>query len=164
LILTLVRHGDAAPGRPGEPDGARPLTGRGHAQAQAAAHFLLFRDAALERILTSPLRRAVETATPIAAAFGRSAEPVPWLTSGARPEDLANELRAIEVGRVALVGHAPDVGLLAAFLAAGAGAPEVPIGKGGIAILEASLPYAPGQAVLREVLDADEIERLAPPQ
>jgi len=162
LILTLVRHGDAVAAPPGESDASRPLTDRGHAQARAVARYLLSREAALERIFTSPLRRAVETAAPIAAAFGRPAEPAAWLAAGARPEDLANELHSIEVLRVALVGHAPDLGLLAAFLTGGD--PEISLGKGGLARVEIHPPYARGLGALREILDADEIERRAPPE
>lgn len=164
MILTLVRHGDALPARPGEPDGARSLSERGRREALTAARFLLYREASLERILTSPLRRAVETATPIAEAFGRRPEPVPWLASGARPDDLAQELTTIEVLRVALVGHAPDLGLLASYLSGGVSAAEVTVGKGGIALLEVSPPFSPGQGTLRRVFDAAEIARLAPPE
>jgi len=62
--VLIVQHGEKErlPGDPG-------LTALGHAQATATADWLLAREAP-EAIWSSPLRRAVETAEPIAERFG----------------------------------------------------------------------------------------------
>lgn len=72
--MILLRHGQSAfnlamqqTGRdPGIPD--PELTEHGHGQAQSAARALA--GAGITRILVSPYRRALQTATPIAAALG----------------------------------------------------------------------------------------------
>lgn len=59
MQLTLVRHGEAAPPLNGN-DYKRPLTERGHAQAQQTANFL--KDIVKPDIfVVSPLLRAQET-------------------------------------------------------------------------------------------------------
>lgn len=73
MQLTLVRHG-----RPDEDDAASwhdpPLRADGRRQAQAVAALLA--DEAVTRIVTSPMRRARETAEPLAARLGLPAEVV----------------------------------------------------------------------------------------
>jgi probable phosphoglycerate mutase len=54
------------------------LTGLGHEQAQHAAEALA-RDSDFDVLYTSPLRRAVETAEPIAKALGLELRSQPWL-------------------------------------------------------------------------------------
>jgi broad specificity phosphatase PhoE len=52
------------------------LTERGRAQAEAAGEGL--RDRGITRLLTSPMRRATETAEAVGDALGLAAEPVPY--------------------------------------------------------------------------------------
>jgi broad specificity phosphatase PhoE len=69
------------------------LTERGRAQAAAAGEGL--RDAGITRILTSPMRRATETAEAVGAALDLAPEPVPYAF-----ELHAGETFAEAVGRV----------------------------------------------------------------
>jgi broad specificity phosphatase PhoE len=73
-VIALVRHGETPPNRAGlllgRSDAA--LTDRGRAQADRLAEALADLDVA--RVLTSPLRRACDTAAPVAAACGCSVE------------------------------------------------------------------------------------------
>jgi len=75
-VIWLVRHGETTWNREGRYQGLREsdLTELGRAQANAVAkHFVALRErgaAAPVRIVASPLRRAVETAKPAAAALG----------------------------------------------------------------------------------------------
>jgi len=76
LIAHFIRHGEsvsnAAPGRDlADADGDR-LTDRGHAQAALAAQHL--GNLRIDRLWSSPLRRAQETAAPIAEALGLEVE------------------------------------------------------------------------------------------
>jgi probable phosphoglycerate mutase len=68
MELLLVRHGE--PVRIVEADGPAdpPLQPRGHEQAQRLAEWLV--PERLDAVWSSPMRRAVETADPIAAAHG----------------------------------------------------------------------------------------------
>jgi probable phosphoglycerate mutase len=75
--LLLVRHGQSAPAREGEPfplvdgQGDPPLTGLGQEQARAVAGRLA--DAGLAAVYVTTLRRTRETAEPLLAATGLEA-------------------------------------------------------------------------------------------
>jgi phosphohistidine phosphatase len=100
--LILVRHAEAAPG---DPDERRPLTAAG----REVAHNLGARlaDERPDAVVSSPLLRARETATPIAHASGVDADVDERLAPGATVDDL----RAAVEGRgntVVAVAHEPD--------------------------------------------------------
>jgi phosphohistidine phosphatase len=102
--VILVRHAEAAPG---EPDSQRPLTADGRRTAQELAGRLAAEKPAL--VLSSPLLRARETATPIAEAAGVAVEVDHRLAPGAGVE----QLREVAAGRaepIVVVGHQPDCG------------------------------------------------------
>jgi probable phosphoglycerate mutase len=69
-MIVFVRHGETTPNREGLLLGRAdpPLTDRGRAQAKNLARVLADRGAT--RVLTSPLRRARDTASPIASECG----------------------------------------------------------------------------------------------
>ena len=72
-MITLVRHGQTAANRGGLLQGRAdvPLTDLGHHQAALVAAGI---QAAPARVLASPLRRAADTAAPIAERFGLEVE------------------------------------------------------------------------------------------
>ena len=78
-MIVLVRHGETAANRArlalGRADPA--LTDLGRTQAQALA--TLFAGSGIQRVVSSPLQRAVETATAIATALGCGVEVEPRL-------------------------------------------------------------------------------------
>jgi phosphohistidine phosphatase len=114
MRLVLVRHAEAAPG---EPDEQRALTPRGREQSRALAVRLAREHPGVDAVLTSPLRRARETAGPIADALGVAAEPDPRLAPGATADAL-REAVAGRGGTVVVVGHQPDCGRIAVALGA----------------------------------------------
>lgn len=73
-MITFVRHGETPPNRAGLllGRGDVELTDHGRAQATRVAQSLA--DLEVAHVLTSPLRRACDTAAPIAAACGQAAE------------------------------------------------------------------------------------------
>ena len=102
MRLIVVRHAKAAPG---DPDASRPLTGKGRKAAAELAREL--RDAHPDAVISSPLLRAVETATPIAKKSGLEVEIDARLAPGATADDI----RAVIAGKgdtVVTVGHQPD--------------------------------------------------------
>jgi phosphohistidine phosphatase len=126
MRLLIVRHAEAAPG---EPDELRPLTPRGLEQARELGGRLRSRGLLPDAVLTSPLRRAQETADALdlgePAADGR-------LAPGASPATI----RAAARGRgatVLVVGHQPDCGRAAAALSNG---PEPAFPPCGLAVVE----------------------------
>jgi len=70
MQLILVRHAEPVRVAPGEVSGPvdPTLTGRGRAQAERLAGWLAAET--VDHVVTSPMRRAVETAAPLAAALG----------------------------------------------------------------------------------------------
>ncbi len=145
--LYLVRHAIAADRGPGYPDDAkRPLTSRGVSRFKeviAGAGELGLR---LDHVFTSPLVRARQTAEYLAA--GLPGHPpiavLEALAPGHTPAVVIAELaRRADKGRLALVGHEPDLGQLAAYLV-GARRP-LPFKKGGICRIDVnSLPPTRG--------------------
>jgi phosphohistidine phosphatase len=115
MRLYLVRHAEAAPG---EPDELRSLTPEGRRQAQELAERLRADGVEPDAILTSPLRRARETADALAEVTGGETQSDERLAPGATEEDV----RAAIAGRgetVVVVGHQPDCGRIAAALTGG---------------------------------------------
>ena len=62
LDLVLIRHGIAEPRLQGLDHPERPLTARGRQRTHAVMQALLGRGLVLDRLISSPYRRALETA------------------------------------------------------------------------------------------------------
>jgi phosphohistidine phosphatase SixA len=96
-------------------------------------------------VLTSPLRRAIETAEIVAEAYGSAedVEATPSLAPGAGPDAVIAALAGIgKPSGVVLVGHEPDLAALASTLLTGTpGLLHLGFRKAGLAgIVVASLP------------------------
>jgi phosphohistidine phosphatase SixA len=105
--VILVRHAKADPGRPDE---LRPLTPAGREAARLLGLLLAEREP--NAVVSSPLKRAVETAEALADAAGLEVAVDERLAPGATVDDL----RAAVAGRgetVIAVGHQPDCGEIA---------------------------------------------------
>jgi phosphohistidine phosphatase len=119
--LYLVRHGIAEErGDDWPDDGKRPLTSKGIARLKQIARGLDRLGVIFDVVLTSPLTRARQTADAVAAAF----DPRPpivvveALSPDGTPQTLLAELdKQSRRTRIALVGHEPGIGELAARLA-----------------------------------------------
>jgi phosphohistidine phosphatase len=141
----LVRHAIAEPRGASWPDDAlRPLSGQGRQRFAAAAAGLARFEGIPENILTSPYVRARQTADLLAAAGGSGAaiELFSLLEPGHPPSTLFAGLRAWRSSkRVALVGHEPDLGGLAAALL-GAARP-IPFKKGAVCRIDVAWGRVP---------------------
>jgi phosphohistidine phosphatase len=104
-MLWLLRHAEAANG---EPDDERPLTERGIAQAEAAGRALAQLGEEVEICLSSPKRRALQTAELACQSLGVEVSVDPALAG--EPFDV-RELTA-GLKNVLLVGHDPSFSLL----------------------------------------------------
>ncbi len=137
--LYLIRHAIAAERGPDWPDDARrPLTDRGAKRmAQVMKGFGALGEP-IGLVLTSPLTRATQTAEIVAVGLARRppVRELPALAPGVRPSSVAAAIgrAARHARRLAIVGHEPDLGVLAAWLI-GARHP-VPFKKGGIARID----------------------------
>jgi phosphohistidine phosphatase len=125
--LYLVRHAIAAERGPEWPDDtARPLTPEGIRRFRRTVTGLARAGVVLDEIFTSPFVRAVQTARLLSTGLeGRVAvSALPALASGHTPEDVLEQARGLATAeRIALVGHEPDLGVLAAHLLGAARAP-----------------------------------------
>ena len=147
--LLLLRHGIAEDYRPGDDDAGRALTARGRERSRAVLARLASLGFRADRLLSSPLRRARQTAElavraglaealELAEALAPAADPLDclprWLVSLAPPEG--------QRPRLLLVGHEPDLSLLACRLI-GAPAGAIELRKAGLVVLRLA-PVAPG--------------------
>jgi phosphohistidine phosphatase len=133
--LYLVRHAIAAERGPQWPrDEERPITKDGAARMREIVKGVRRLDESIDLILTSPLARARQTADLLAA--GLSPAPairaVAALAPGSSPPQILAALSALRTRAeaIALVGHEPGLGLLAAWLISARTPP--PFKKGGI--------------------------------
>src|SRR5688500_17671017 len=120
LELYLIRHGIAAERGPDYPDDSkRPLTGSGMSKLRQEAKALNELEIAFDLIITSPLVRTRQTADIIAETLagkpaGTTSDALaPAGTPAAVMQEIARHNRK---ARIALVGHEPNLGELAARL------------------------------------------------
>jgi phosphohistidine phosphatase len=148
-MLYIVRHAIAedvsATGR----DEDRRLTAEGIAKFERALAGLRKLGVSPEAVFASPLCRTRETAELLCKALAPGVVPalLPALAPGGAAEAVLDGLRTGQgTSSVALVGHEPDLGELAARLIAGRRASgALAFKKGGVAALEvASLPPSSG--------------------
>jgi phosphohistidine phosphatase len=137
--LYLLRHGIAVdPGFSGMSDDERPLTEKGIKRMREIASGLRSLDLELDRIVTSPLPRARETAQIVALALGANdlLETSQVLQTGSDAATVERWLRDRTEERIMLVGHNPTLSELVSLLVVGARmSPICELKKGGVAAL-----------------------------
>ncbi len=139
MKLYVIRHAIAEERAASGRDADRALTDEGRAKMRQAAEGLRVLGVRLDLLLTSPYRRAVETAEIVASALG-GADPqeLSALASGAALEQALAALGKVRgCEAVGLVGHQPDLGFLASQILTGS--PEtspLPFKKGAVACFE----------------------------
>jgi phosphohistidine phosphatase len=138
MRLLLVRHAIATPrGTDGIADDERGLTPRGRARFQAAARGLTTLLARPGVLLSSPLRRARQTAGILARAWEPlvvTLEPVLADGSAEQVDEVLHTHRARTL--VALVGHEPHLSELLAHALGTATPAALEFRKGGAALLD----------------------------
>jgi phosphohistidine phosphatase len=151
LELYLIRHGLAAERGEAYPDDSkRPLTSDGIARLRKEAKAIDRLDVEFDQILSSPLVRAKQTAE-IFAEVMKGKPPLAVtdaLTPAGSPATVIQELaKHMRKARIALVGHEPNMGELAAHLI-GAKTP-LPFKKGAICRIDFSVfpPKGKGQLI-----------------
>jgi len=151
LELYLIRHGVAAERSDEYPDDSkRPLTSGGISRLRKEAKALDEMEIGFDHIITSPLVRARQTADVFAEllkskpSLSQSDALAPAGTPAGVMQELAKYLRK---GRIALVGHEPNMGELAARLI-GARTP-LEFKKGAICRIDFDVPPPKGTGQLR---------------
>jgi phosphohistidine phosphatase len=155
MELYLIRHAEAAP--PGEnnvSDEDRPLTSCGEAQAAALGKALRGHGIELRLVLSSPLLRARQTAEELVRQWP---EPRPdfrvykELALGGKRRHLLRALRQQGADRVAVIGHEPELGALAAYLM-GSKKLHIPLDKAAVAFLRCNAGLEKGDGQLEWLL------------
>lgn len=152
MDLYIIRHAEAQRlGEGGVKDDAnRPLTPAGHAQCGPLAAALQRQGVRLERIVTSPLLRARQTAEGL---IKNLASPTPdlhtcdHLKPDGRRRKLTRFLCGLGAHSVAIVGHMPDLSLYAGWLI-GSRKAQIELAKAGIACIHFDEEPGKGDGVL----------------
>ena len=165
MRLILIRHADAGDPDPRRypDDRSRPLTPDGERQHRLIAGGLARMGLAATHVLTSPLRRARETAEITARALGFSGtiEPVAALGNDvSAPGLLETFARYPSDAVVVCVGHEPQLSRLAALLLHPDGTIGIAFSRSGVLALECPTTPAPGAARLLYLLAPRELLRL----
>ena len=150
MQLFVVRHAVAEDAVPGQDDASRELTSDGERKMKKVVKGMRRLNIELDRILTSPWRRAAQTAILL--------QPLcddPPLSSDLLAQSPKSELLALiaELNETtAVVGHEPWLGELVAWLAFGdtRHGEALQLKKGGVVWLEGSC--VPGGMVVRAIL------------
>jgi phosphohistidine phosphatase len=119
MQIYLLRHGIAEDRRPGRPDAERALTEEGKEKVRRVARRGRSGGCEPSLVLSSPYRRAVETAEIAAEVLGYKGKIVRLkaFEPEASPHDAWDELRGRpEEPAILVAGHEPLLGTLVAFL------------------------------------------------
>jgi phosphohistidine phosphatase len=156
IELYLLRHADAGDsGAWDRPDAERPLSPKGHRQAERMGRHLASLGLEPDAIVTSPKVRAAQTAAAVGDALGRPVTEDPRLGAAFEVGDLEAILRDVgEPRRAILVGHDPD---FSEVLAALVGAVAIPMRKGTLARVDIVPPIEPGRGALRWLIPPDAV-------
>jgi phosphohistidine phosphatase len=140
MELYIVRHGIAEDLGDGEArtDAERALTEKGHRRTRQVAQGLAALGIEPERIATSPLRRAEQTAAIVAEVLcpGHEPEPCDLLCPGATAADVVAWLAEETPRSAMIVGHMPDMAVIASQFLSGGDGVDVTFKKAGACCIE----------------------------
>lgn len=166
MKVLIVRHAKAEDretfAKTGADDGERPLTGAGREQARKTARALKTLVPRIDVLATSPLVRARETARLLARDYRKlRIHELPALAPGAPAKNVSAWLAEQAAdATVALVGHEPDLGVLASLLLTGRNQPILAFKKGGACLIEFENGPARGSATLAWLLTPRQLRAL----
>jgi phosphohistidine phosphatase len=150
-VLYLLRHGIAAERNPVDypDDSNRPLTLRGLEKLKRVLDHLQEMEVECQRILSSPYRRARQTAEQAGRKLGAPVELCSELEPGG---DFQSYPWATLQGDTMVVGHEPDLSRLGSWFLTGSAEPVFQLKKAGVACLERDRSQTSSQAPPRYVL------------
>lgn len=162
MNLCFFRHGPAVPhGTAGVAEDERPLTPEGRKKTEKAAKGLCRLDLGIDRIFTSPLPRARETAE-ILAEILELPEPVlnDRLLPSAAPKRLLELLAGTDATTPAFVGHEPNLsGTLAQLV--GGDSSSFEIKKAGMALVRIDRLMPQPHGTLLQLMGPGALRKLA---
>lgn len=160
MELYILRHGIAEDGKAGQPDSERALLPDGKRKLRALLRLAKEADVSPSLILTSPYKRAVQTAQIAAEELGYKAELLRTkaLVPSASPPSVWEEIRIHkDESQILLAGHEPLFSNLTAYLLASPNL-QMDFKKGALVRLDVERFSAQPHAMLKWFL----VPRLAP--
>lgn len=159
--LYIVRHGKAEERSPNRGDTDRRLTGEGAGEMRKIASALVALKLHPDSIVSSPLRRARETADIIADGLGLKSVTI-WdqLKPEADPDSTFDMIRSSGTSlSIMLVGHEPHLSSLVALVASG-GDLRMLLKKGGFVHLEVQSTIRKPYGMLRSIMTPRQMKRM----
>lgn len=165
MKLVIIRHGAAGDRdeweAQGHDDRLRPLTPEGRKEMQRVAPGLARLVPTIDVLATSPLARAAETAEIVAREYAAETVTVEALATEHDPEEVVRWLREQPPNHtVGVVGHEPQLSMLAGYLLTGRPASFIDLKKGGACRLDLPGASKPGDGSLEWLLTPRELRRL----
>ena len=155
MHIYFLRHGDAS-SESRYPDGDRPLTDLGKQQAERIGVFLHRMNILIDAALSSPLKRAQETASLALSLMKHpkisSSE---YLLNGTRPQLLLDQLNQSTASSVLLIGHEPFLSESISLLIGGNKNEEIEMKKCSLALVDISIPIRPGTGRLKYLIPVE---------
>ena len=156
MQIYILRHGIAEDAKPGGRDADRELTAEGRKKLREVLRAARGAGVAPSLIVTSPLKRALQTAEIAAEILGYKEDVLrtKTLVPGAAPREVWEEIRIHkDIEQLMLVGHEPLLGSLTGYLL---GSPliEVDFKKGALARVDMRQFTAEPRGILKWLLVA----------
>jgi phosphohistidine phosphatase len=159
MLVWIVRHGKAEPGSASGKDEDRALARKGERQAAWLGGEIGRRKDRPGRIVSSPIRRAIETARLINKSLAAPLVTSVSLETGKPPSAaviLMSELDEAGDGPVMLVGHNPQLEKLVGALTAGPGADaEMKTGQAVLVDVNPEQPIGTGELLVTLRMESD---------
>lgn len=165
MELYIVRHGDAGQAMlvRGRADAERELTREGRDETAEVAKALRELGCAPDRIGTSPLVRARQTAEILADALDakRKLESCDFLSPGSDAEALIRWMRDVPAETVMIVGHMPDLAQLASAMLTPNAPLDIVFKKSGVCCISFDAAPKAGAGRLEWLLQPKQLRGLA---
>jgi phosphohistidine phosphatase len=161
MNIYFLRHAIAVPrGTRGVKDENRPLTKEGIRKMKEIAAGMRQLQLKFDRLVTSPLLRARETADIVADAFGQEVEIWKSLDPSEDPRQLVAALRKLKDEDVLLVGHEPHLSQFISVLISGGPDVQIDFKKGGLCKVSSDDPVYGRCGTLHWLLAPSQLRKL----
>jgi phosphohistidine phosphatase len=157
MHIFFLRHGDASSDSRYD-DSERPLTDLGMRQSTLVGSLLQRMNVVIDTALSSPLKRAQDTATIVLSYINNRQNTVSeLLMNGADSRRLFDQLNKLKVSSVLLVGHEPYLSETISLLIGGNRKVEIEMRKCSLALVDVSIPIHQGAGILKFLIPVETI-------
>jgi phosphohistidine phosphatase len=155
MHIYFLRHGDASSNSQYS-DSDRPLTDLGVRQAKHVGTLLQRMNAPIDVAISSPLKRAQETASIVLSTHENNLTTFSnLLINGSDPQQLFHHLDKLRTSSVLLIGHEPYLSEVISLLIGGRKNGEIEMRKCSLALVNVSNPIHSGAGVLKFLIPVE---------